>query len=90
VYGDSAWALRVPFALIIGAVAVVAALIAREAGGRAAAQVIAALGAGGMMPLLSGHIGLTSGPDLLVWTLGGLFVLRRCCVTRAGGGCGPG
>jgi MFS family permease len=76
VFGDSVWALRVPFALIVGAVAVLAALIAREAGGRTAAQVVAAAGAGGMGPLLAGHLGATTGPDLLAWTLIGLFALR--------------
>jgi 4-amino-4-deoxy-L-arabinose transferase-like glycosyltransferase len=76
VLGDSVWALRAPFVLIIAVVAVVAALVAREVGGRTAAQVVAAAGAGGMGPLLSGHLGATTGPDLLAWTLVGLFVLR--------------
>jgi MFS family permease len=76
VFGDSVWAVRAPFVLIVGVVAMLAALIAREAGGRTAAQVIAAAGAGGMGPLLSGHLGATTGPDLLVWTLVGLFAMR--------------
>lgn len=76
VLGDSVWALRAPFVLIVGVVAGLAALVAREVGGTTAAQVVAAAGAGGMGPLLGGHLGATVGPDLLVWTLVGLFALR--------------
>src|SRR4051812_35308832 len=45
VFGDSLWAIRVPEALMIGAVAVLTALIAREVGGGPVAQSLAACAA---------------------------------------------
>jgi 4-amino-4-deoxy-L-arabinose transferase-like glycosyltransferase len=76
VFGDTVFALRVVPALTAAATAVVLALIAREAGGRAAAQTLAALGAMGLFPLIAGHTLLTVGPDLLVWTLVTLALVR--------------
>ncbi|MGX6600782.1 glycosyltransferase family 39 protein [Micromonosporaceae bacterium Da 78-11] len=75
-FGDHVWAIRVPGALMIGGAAVLAAAIAREVGGRALAQSVAATGAAGTFPLVAGHITLTAGPDLLVWLGVLLFVLR--------------
>ena len=85
VFGDSVWALRLPFALIIGVVAVVGALVAREVGGGTGAQVVAAAGAGGMGPLLGGHLGSTTGPDLLVWALVGLSTVAAFAPTLVNG-----
>lgn len=75
-FGDSVWALRVPFALLTGVAAVLAALLAREAGGGRAAQVLAALGVAGGYPISTGHAALTNTPDLVTWLAVLLFVLR--------------
>jgi 4-amino-4-deoxy-L-arabinose transferase-like glycosyltransferase len=76
VFGDSLWAIRVPFALIIGGLAVLLALLAREVGGGRTAQLLAALGAAGTFPLVGGHVETTATPDLLVWMGVLLFVAR--------------
>ncbi|WP_412538322.1 glycosyltransferase family 39 protein [Longispora sp. K20-0274] len=76
VFGDTAWALRVPAALLVAVTAVLLALIAREAGGGRTAQVLAALGTAGGFPLVAGHLLLTVTPDLVVWSLVILGVLR--------------
>jgi hypothetical protein len=76
IFGDSLWAIRVPSALMIGAMAVLTALIAREVGGGNRAQTLAACAAFGAFPLVGGHIVTTATPDLLVWLGVLLFVLR--------------
>jgi len=76
VFGDHVWAIRVPSALMIGALAVLAAAIAREVGGGAVAQALAASGVAGAFPLVAGHLVTTATPDLLVWAGVLLFVLR--------------
>lgn len=76
IFGDTAWGIRVLPGMFIGPIAVVCALIAREVGGRAPAQVLAALGTITLFPLASGHIVSTTTPDLLVWALVILFTLR--------------
>jgi 4-amino-4-deoxy-L-arabinose transferase-like glycosyltransferase len=76
VFGDSLWAVRVPFALVIGGLAVLLALLAREVGGGRVAQVLAAGGAAGTFPLVGGHVETTATPDFLVWLGVLLFVVR--------------
>jgi 4-amino-4-deoxy-L-arabinose transferase-like glycosyltransferase len=76
VFGDHLWSIRVPSALIIGGVALLAAAIAREFGGGAGAQSLAAFGAAGTFPLIGGHVIATATPDLPVWLGVLLFVLR--------------
>lgn len=74
--GDSQVALRVPAALLLGALAVLLALLAREVGGGRTAQVVAALGAGGAGALIGGHLLLTSSLDWPLWVLTALLVVR--------------
>jgi 4-amino-4-deoxy-L-arabinose transferase-like glycosyltransferase len=76
VFGDTLRGLRVPAAVVIGVVAVLAALVAREASGGAVAQTLAALGAATPFPLIGGHVTSTAGPDLVVWLLVILFAMR--------------
>lgn len=76
IFGDTVWAMRVPAALILGLSALVAALIAREIGGGAVAQSLAASGALGAVPLSAAHVGSTANVDILVWLGVILFVLR--------------
>ncbi|MEU4688169.1 glycosyltransferase family 39 protein [Actinoplanes sp. NPDC023714] len=76
VFGDTVWAMRVPFAIILGLVVVLTALIAREAGGGAGAQSLAAAGVVSVFPLTAAHVGSTAAPDLLVW-LGVIFFVMR-------------
>jgi 4-amino-4-deoxy-L-arabinose transferase-like glycosyltransferase len=76
VFGDSLWAIRVPFALMIGGMAVLLGLLAREAGGGRAAQTLAACGAAGTFALVGGHVETTATADLLVW-LGVLILFVR-------------
>jgi hypothetical protein len=77
VFGDNLWGIRVPAALFALAAVVVIALLAAELGGRTGAQVMAAAGASSSSFLLiSGHVLLTSTPDLLVWLLVILFAVR--------------
>ncbi|MBL7258292.1 ArnT family glycosyltransferase [Paractinoplanes lichenicola] len=66
-FGDSVWAIRIFPALIAGLVAVLAAAIAREVGGRRAAQTLAAVGAAGTLPLAGAHVGSTATTDMVVW-----------------------
>jgi Dolichyl-phosphate-mannose-protein mannosyltransferase len=74
--GDSVWAIRVPYALLLGVAALLAAAIAREAGGGAGAQSLAASVVFGTFPLSSFHVGSTAAADLLVWLGVLLFVIR--------------
>jgi hypothetical protein len=76
VFGDSLWAVRVPFALMIGALAFLLALLAREVGGTRAAQALAAAGTAGTFPLVGGHVETTATADFLVW-LGVLIFITR-------------
>ncbi|GIG88683.1 glycosyltransferase family 39 protein [Plantactinospora endophytica] len=67
-FGGSLWGLRVPATLFVLAALLLAALLARELGGGALAQTLAALGLGtGAATLIFGHVLLTAGPDLVVW-----------------------
>ncbi|WP_312033923.1 glycosyltransferase family 39 protein [Actinoplanes sp. TBRC 11911] len=76
VFGDSLWAIRVPGALLLAAMAFLTALIAREVGGAAVGQTLAASAVFGTFPLVGGHVGNTQLPDLLAW-LGVLYFLLR-------------
>lgn len=76
VLGDHVWALRVPAALLLGVLAVLLALLARELGGGRTAQVVASLGAAGAGPLISGHLLLTASLDWPLWVLTTLLVVR--------------
>jgi 4-amino-4-deoxy-L-arabinose transferase-like glycosyltransferase len=76
IFGDSVWAMRVPFALLLGVIALVAAAIAREVGGGPVAQSLAAAGVLSAIPLAGAHVAATAIPDLLVW-LGVLFFVVR-------------
>ncbi|MDI6101354.1 glycosyltransferase family 39 protein [Actinoplanes sp. NEAU-A12] len=75
-FGDTLWAARVPAALLLGLTAVLAAAIAREAGGGTVAQSIAASGVLGVFPLSSAHVSSTGTTDMLIW-LGVLFLVMR-------------
>ena len=75
--GTSPMAIRVPPALMIGAVAVLAALIARRLGGRSSAQVIAAVAAvGSGVVLAMGHLLATASTSVLLWTVVLLLFVR--------------
>src|SRR5688572_17948899 len=54
VFGDTVWAIRIPALLCVLGVALLAALIAREVGGGALAQGLAAAGTVSTFPLLAG------------------------------------
>jgi Dolichyl-phosphate-mannose-protein mannosyltransferase len=62
--------------LIIAAAAIVAALVAREVGGRAGGQTLAAFGMVSAFPLIGGHVISTATPDVLFWLLTILFAMR--------------
>ena len=83
VVGDSLVGLRVLPALMAGATVLVAALIARELGGRRSEQLLAA-GATAMsaIVLVNGHWLSTSSLDLLVWSLLSWLTIRA---VRSGG-----
>ncbi|WP_101789369.1 glycosyltransferase family 39 protein [Nonomuraea indica] len=77
VFGDTLPGLRVLPALAAGLLVVLVALVARELGGRATAQTLAAFGtAGGVYTLIAGHTMLTVSFDLPFWTAAILFTLR--------------
>ncbi len=76
VFGDSLWALRLPAILCAVATLLIVALICRDLGGRAYAQTITTIGVAASFLLVSGHTMLTTAPDMVVWTLVILFVLR--------------
>jgi 4-amino-4-deoxy-L-arabinose transferase-like glycosyltransferase len=66
---DSLTVLRLPSALTAGGIVLLTGLLARELGGGARAQVIAAGSAAvGVVVLFTGHLMSTSTFDLLVWT----------------------
>lgn len=67
-FGDTLLVMRVPATLAHVAAVVVVALVARELGGRAGAQALAAWGYGtAAIPLAFGHTFLTASLDLVVW-----------------------
>ncbi|WP_255657648.1 glycosyltransferase family 39 protein [Actinoplanes sp. L3-i22] len=76
VLGDTVWAMRVPYALMLGLAALLAAAIAREVGGGAGAQSLAASVVFGTFALSAAHVGSTAATDLLVWLGVILFVVR--------------
>jgi hypothetical protein len=74
---DEVWALRVPATLMAAASVIVVALVTRELGGGRWPQALCAWGyAFAVVPLVFGHVLLTSTPDLLVWPAVTLFVVR--------------
>ncbi len=74
---DQPWALRVPATLAAAASVVLIALVVRELGGGRAAQALAAWGyAFAALPLMLGHVLLTSTVDLPLLILVVLAVLR--------------
>jgi 4-amino-4-deoxy-L-arabinose transferase-like glycosyltransferase len=75
-FGDTVWAIRIPGPLFIAAAAVLLALIAREAGGGALAQSLAAAGVWTTFPLVAGHLAITAAPDLVMWLLVILCLMR--------------
>ncbi|GGN60349.1 hypothetical protein GCM10010112_16550 [Actinoplanes lobatus] len=75
-FGDDLWSIRVLPAVLLGLTAVVAAGIAREAGGGPIAQSLAATGILGTFPLTAAHVASTAATDLLVW-LGVLLLVVR-------------
>jgi len=76
VFGDTVWAIRIPGLFFIAAAAILLACIAREAGGSALAQTLAASGVLTTFPLTANHITLTAGPDLVMWLLVILCLMR--------------
>ena len=74
--GDSLWAFRLPAVLLLAVATVVMALVARELGGTAGAQALAALGMLSAFPLIGGHTMVTATADIVVWTLVLLFAIR--------------
>ncbi|WP_238010901.1 glycosyltransferase family 39 protein [Dactylosporangium sp. AC04546] len=75
-FGDSVWAIRLPGLILTVLTAGLLALIAREVGGGARAQGIAALAVLTTFPLVSGHVTVTTGPDLVMWLLAILCMMR--------------
>lgn len=74
---DEPWALRLPATLCAAAAVIVIAQVCRELGGDARAQALTAWTyAFAMLPMLLGHVLLTSSIDLLAWLLVGWFALR--------------
>lgn len=74
--GDGLWALRAPAALLLAALVLLLALLAREVGGGRTAQLLAATGALGATPLISGHLLLTASLDWPLWVATGWLVVR--------------
>ncbi|MEV6342404.1 glycosyltransferase family 39 protein [Actinoplanes sp. NPDC051851] len=75
-FGDHLVAMRLPWAFALGAAAVLAAAVAREVGGGAFAQGLAASGVLSAYPLSAAHVGSTAALDLLVW-LGVILLAMR-------------
>jgi 4-amino-4-deoxy-L-arabinose transferase-like glycosyltransferase len=77
VIADQPWALRIPATLATVASVFVVVLITREVGGGRRAQTLCAWGyAFASLPLVMGHVLLTSTLDLPVWPLVLLLVIR--------------
>lgn len=82
VFGDTVWAMRIPFAILLGVTAIVAAAIARELGGGPAAQSLAAAGVFSAGPLSTAHVSSTATADLLVWLGVVYFMIRALLAGR--------
>ncbi len=76
-FADATWAIRIPATLATMASIVVVALLTREFGGGRGAQTLSAWGyASASIPLIMGHVLLTSTIDLPVWPAVVLFMVR--------------
>jgi 4-amino-4-deoxy-L-arabinose transferase-like glycosyltransferase len=75
-FGVSPLAIRILPALVVGAVVLVTAAIAREFGGGRRAQFVAALTLGVSGYLAAGHLNTTATYDVLGWTCCLFFVIR--------------
>ncbi|WP_433214050.1 glycosyltransferase family 39 protein [Dactylosporangium sp. CS-047395] len=75
-FGDTVWAIRIPGLIFLAAAAFLLALVARELGGRALAQTLAAAGVLTTFPLTAGHITITAAPDLVLWLLVIISLMR--------------
>ncbi|WP_426509883.1 ArnT family glycosyltransferase [Dactylosporangium sp. McL0621] len=75
-FGDTVWAIRIPGLFFIAGAAFLLALVAREIGGGALAQTLAAAGVLTTFPLVAGHITITAAPDLVMWLLVILSLMR--------------
>lgn len=74
---DEAWAIRIPATVATVASVLIVALITRELGGGRGAQALCAWAyAFASMPLLFGHVMLTSSIDLVVWPAVTLLIMR--------------
>jgi 4-amino-4-deoxy-L-arabinose transferase-like glycosyltransferase len=67
--GPEPWAVRILPALVIAAIVVLTAGIARELGGTHRAQVVAAVVVAASGYLAAGHLGVTATYDLLAWAM---------------------
>ncbi len=75
-FGDHLWAIRIVPLLTAVAAVVLTAVLARELGGGAGAQVLATVGGASTLTLVSGHVLTTAAVDLDVWLLVVLFAAR--------------
>lgn len=76
-FGDTLTAIRVLPALMVALMVVVAALIARELGGTARAQVLAAVGTvASVVTLNTGHIVGTNAVDVVAWVVTCWLLIR--------------
>ena len=78
-FGDHLWSIRIAPILCAVAIAVLAALLAREFGrglGGTGAQALAAAGTCSTLVLVGGHLLSTASVDLVAWLLVILFALR--------------
>ncbi len=74
---DDPWAIRIPATIATTASVLMVVLITRELGGDRGAQALCAWAyAFASVPLLFGHVMLTSSLDLVVWPAVTLFVVR--------------
>ncbi|MFB9235303.1 glycosyltransferase family 39 protein [Plantactinospora siamensis] len=74
--GDHLWALRLPSAMAVAGAAMLTALLVRDWGGARVAQVLGALGAATVFPLIAGHVLATATLDLVLHAAVLLFVAR--------------
>jgi 4-amino-4-deoxy-L-arabinose transferase-like glycosyltransferase len=75
-FGDHLWSIRVWSILFAVTIVVLIALLAREFGGGAGAQTLAAVGSCSSLVLVGGHLLSTATLDLVVWMLVILFAAR--------------